>query len=125
MLEFIMAIALSSPVFAHDGPIPKLYTCQDKDISPALIWSGLPNGTKSVALIVDDPDATDREGEAIRLTAACTAELEAAIRRNPSEWVWMHERWRTAPPDPGPPVADPGGAPQAKVMPKNAALSGG
>ena len=72
-----------------------------------------------------DPDATDREGEAIRLTAACTAELEAAIRRNPSEWVWMHERWRTAPPDPGPPVADPGGATQAKPVPKTAELSGG
>ncbi len=59
MLEFIMAIALSSPVFSHKGPIPKLYTCQGKDISPALAWSGLPNGTRSVALIVDDPDAPD------------------------------------------------------------------
>jgi Raf kinase inhibitor-like YbhB/YbcL family protein len=59
MLEFVMAIALSSPVFAHNGPIPKLYTCQGKDISPALTWSGLPSGTKSVALIVDDPDAPD------------------------------------------------------------------
>lgn len=59
MLEFIMAMALSSPVFDHDGPIPKLYTCQGKDISPALSWSGLPNGTKSLALIVDDPDAPD------------------------------------------------------------------
>jgi Raf kinase inhibitor-like YbhB/YbcL family protein len=59
MLEFIMAIALSSPVFSNNGPIPKLYTCQGKDISPALHWSGLPNGTKSIALIVDDPDAPD------------------------------------------------------------------
>ncbi len=54
-----MAIALSSPVFAHRGPIPKVYTCQGKDISPALAWSGLPNGTKSVVLIIDDPDAPD------------------------------------------------------------------
>lgn len=45
-----------------------------------------------------DPDAPDREAEAVRLTAACTAVLEAAIRRNPAEWVWMHERWRTPPP---------------------------
>lgn len=59
MLELVMAIALSSPVFPHNGPIPKLYTCQGKDISPALNWSGLPNGTKSIALIVDDPDAPD------------------------------------------------------------------
>jgi Raf kinase inhibitor-like YbhB/YbcL family protein len=59
MLELIMALSLTSPVFTHNGAIPKLYTCQGKDISPALSWSGLPNGTKSVALIVDDPDAPD------------------------------------------------------------------
>jgi KDO2-lipid IV(A) lauroyltransferase len=41
-----------------------------------------------------DPEAPDREAEAIRLTAACTAVLEDAIRRNPVEWVWWHERWR-------------------------------
>ena len=59
MLDLIMALSLSSPVFRHNGSIPKLYTCQGKDISPALSWSGLPDGTKSVALIVDDPDAPD------------------------------------------------------------------
>lgn len=59
MLELIMAISLTSPVFEHNGAIPKNYTCQGKDISPAMAWSGLPNGTKSVVLIVDDPDAPD------------------------------------------------------------------
>lgn len=59
MLEVIMALSLSSPVFTHNGPIPKLYTCQGKDISPAINWTGLPNGTKSLVLIVDDPDAPD------------------------------------------------------------------
>ena len=54
-----MALALSSPVFPHNGPIPRNYTCQGRDISPALSWSGLPNGTRSLALIVDDPDAPD------------------------------------------------------------------
>ena len=54
-----MALSLSSPVFTQNGPIPKLYTCQGKDISPAINWTGLPNGTKSVVLIVDDPDAPD------------------------------------------------------------------
>ncbi len=54
-----MALALTSPVFSHNGAIPKIYTCQGKDISPALAWSGLPEGTKSLALIVDDPDAPD------------------------------------------------------------------
>ena len=44
-----------------------------------------------------DP-AADREAEVIRLTAACAAVQEAAIRRNPAEWVWMHQRWKTAPP---------------------------
>jgi KDO2-lipid IV(A) lauroyltransferase len=33
----------------------------------------------------------------VRLTGACTAALEQAIRRNPAEWVWMHERWKTRP----------------------------
>jgi Raf kinase inhibitor-like YbhB/YbcL family protein len=59
MLDLIMALSLSSPVFEQNGSIPKLYTCQGKDISPALSWSGLPDGTKSIALIVDDPDAPD------------------------------------------------------------------
>jgi Raf kinase inhibitor-like YbhB/YbcL family protein len=59
MLELIMALSLTSPVFTHNGSIPKLYTCQGKDISPAISWSGLPSGTKSIALIVDDPDAPD------------------------------------------------------------------
>src|SRR5512138_2236273 len=43
-------------------------------------------------------DPPDREAEVVRLTAACTAALEDAIRRHPAEWVWMHERWRTRPP---------------------------
>jgi hypothetical protein len=54
-----MAFALTSTAFIHNGPIPKLYTCQGKDISPALAWSGVPAGTKALALIVDDPDAPD------------------------------------------------------------------
>jgi Raf kinase inhibitor-like YbhB/YbcL family protein len=59
MLELMMMISLTSPVFSPNGTIPKLFTCQGKDVSPALHWSGLPEGTKSVALIVDDPDAPD------------------------------------------------------------------
>ncbi len=43
-------------------------------------------------------DPPDREAEVVRLTAACTAALESAIRRHPAEWVWMHERWKTPPP---------------------------
>jgi KDO2-lipid IV(A) lauroyltransferase len=72
-----------------------------------------------------DADAPDREAEATRLTAACTAILEAAIRRNPAEWVWMHERWKTPPPAPSPGAPGAGDGPQAKPVPKNAGVSGG
>jgi KDO2-lipid IV(A) lauroyltransferase len=44
-----------------------------------------------------DARAADREAEVERLTAACTALQEAAIRRRPEEWVWMHQRWKTQP----------------------------
>lgn len=54
-----MAMTITSQAFTHNGNIPARYTCDGKDISPALDWSGLPEGTKSLALIVDDPDAPD------------------------------------------------------------------
>ncbi len=54
--------------------------------------------TLEVTEIPFSSDPPDREAEVLRLTAACTAALEAAIRRHPAEWVWMHERWRTRPP---------------------------
>jgi len=48
---------LTSPAFSHNGSIPSQYTCDGADVSPALEWSDEPEGTKSFALIVDDPDA--------------------------------------------------------------------
>lgn len=54
-----MPLTITSPSFAHGGEIPALYTCEGRDISPPLAWSGVPEGTKSLALIVDDPDAPD------------------------------------------------------------------
>jgi len=45
-----------------------------------------------------DPKPADKEAEALRITAACQAVLEDAIRRHPADWVWMHERWKTQPP---------------------------
>ena len=54
-----MAFILTSPEFANNGAILKQYTCEGADISPPLRWSGAPQGTKSIALIIDDPDAPD------------------------------------------------------------------
>jgi len=54
-----MTLILKSPDFAHQGEIPKVFTCDGNDSSSALSWSGLPQNTKSLVLIVDDPDAPD------------------------------------------------------------------
>ncbi len=48
---------LSSTAFGEGAPIPAKYTCEDKNVSPPLQWSGAPEGTKSLVLIADDPDA--------------------------------------------------------------------
>jgi Raf kinase inhibitor-like YbhB/YbcL family protein len=54
-----MAFILTSPAFANNGKIPAQYTCDGVDISPPLSWSDAPQGTRSFALIVEDPDAPD------------------------------------------------------------------
>jgi len=48
---------VSSPEFEHNSSIPKKFTCQGDDVNPALIIEGVPANTKTLALIVDDPDA--------------------------------------------------------------------
>ncbi len=53
-------ISISSEAFNDGGTIPDEYTCEGEDISPPLSWQGLPDGTKSIALIMDDPDASGR-----------------------------------------------------------------
>lgn len=50
---------LTSPAFDPMGPIPIRHTCDGGDESPPLAWLGTPEGTRSLALIVDDPDAPD------------------------------------------------------------------
>ncbi len=52
-----MTLQISSPAFSEGQMIPRQYTCDGADISPALSWSGVPEGTRSLALICDDPDA--------------------------------------------------------------------
>lgn len=60
MNALIMTVfTLTSSAFSHNGTIPALYTCDGMNISPPLNWTGLPENTKSLVLIVDDPDAPD------------------------------------------------------------------
>jgi Raf kinase inhibitor-like YbhB/YbcL family protein len=54
-----MPFTLRSPAFANQAEIPAKHTCEGKDVSPPLSWSEPPAGTRSFALIVDDPDAPD------------------------------------------------------------------
>jgi Raf kinase inhibitor-like YbhB/YbcL family protein len=50
---------MTSSAFDNQGAIPVLYTCEGRDVSPPIAWSDVPPGTKSLVLIVDDPDAPD------------------------------------------------------------------
>ena len=97
-----MALTLTSPVFPHNSAIPRPYTCQGADESPPLEWKGAPAATKSLALIVDDPDAPDPK--APRMTwvhwvlynippsatsmkqAIKTSELPAGTREGSNDW---------------------------------------
>jgi Raf kinase inhibitor-like YbhB/YbcL family protein len=54
-----MAFRLTSSAFEQGRPIPRVHTCEGRDVSPPLAWSEPPAGTKSLALVVDDPDAPD------------------------------------------------------------------
>ena len=84
------AFALSSAAFAAGGSIPSEYTCEGADHSPPLSWQDPPAGTKSFALIVDDPDAPDPAAPkvvwvhwvAYNIPAGDTALAENATRRS-------------------------------------------
>jgi Raf kinase inhibitor-like YbhB/YbcL family protein len=54
-----MALAIESAAFPDGGEIPAVHTCEGDERSPPLAWSGVPAGTRSLALVVDDPDAPD------------------------------------------------------------------
>ncbi|HYN82832.1 MAG TPA: YbhB/YbcL family Raf kinase inhibitor-like protein [Gemmatimonadaceae bacterium] len=56
-----MRLSVTSTAFDQGGSIPSRCTCEGDDTSPPLSWTGAPSGTKSFALIVDDPDAPDPE----------------------------------------------------------------
>ena len=52
-----MVFTLKSPAFSNESVIPEKYTCDGADMTPPLQWENMPEGTKSLVLIVDDPDA--------------------------------------------------------------------
>lgn len=54
-------ISLSSPAFANGGRLPPRFTADGEGVSPPLVWGVLPEGTRSIALIVEDPDAPSLE----------------------------------------------------------------
>ena len=52
-----MPLRLTSTAFRQGGDIPKKYTCDGDNVSPPFAWSGVPEGTRSLLLVCDDPDA--------------------------------------------------------------------
>lgn len=54
-----MTLTITSSAFHHQEDIPVRYTCNGDDMAPPLSWTGIPPGTQSLVLIVDDPDAPD------------------------------------------------------------------
>jgi Raf kinase inhibitor-like YbhB/YbcL family protein len=56
-----MSLILTSTAFTDGDSIPAKYTCEGEDLSPQLVWEGAPDNTRSLVLIVDDPDAPDPE----------------------------------------------------------------
>jgi Raf kinase inhibitor-like YbhB/YbcL family protein len=60
LTEVMADFTLTSAAFEDGKEIPRRHTCEGDDLSPPLSWSGVPDGTRSLALIVDDPDAPAR-----------------------------------------------------------------
>ena len=54
-----MTLTLKSSAFDNGGEIPSRYTCDGEDVSPPLVWTGVPETARSLVLIIDDPDAPD------------------------------------------------------------------
>jgi Raf kinase inhibitor-like YbhB/YbcL family protein len=52
-------LTIHSSAFSPGGEIPRIHTCEGKDVSPALEFEGVPQGARSLALVVHDPDAPD------------------------------------------------------------------
>jgi Raf kinase inhibitor-like YbhB/YbcL family protein len=75
-----MALTLTSSAFKNGEAMPSQYTCEGGDVSPPLAWDGVPDGTKSFALILDDPDAPDPKAPKIIWVHWLVYNLAAATR---------------------------------------------
>jgi Raf kinase inhibitor-like YbhB/YbcL family protein len=75
---------LTSSSFQADGEIPSRHTCDGEDVSPALAWEGAPDGTQSLVLVVDDPDARGFvHWVLVDLTASASGSLPEAYAASP------------------------------------------
>ncbi len=107
-----MALRLKSSAFEHLGKIPRIYTCEGEDVSPPLSWTDAPGGTKSFALVVEDPDAPDPQAPKMtwvhwvlyNLPAAARG-LEEGVSRLPEGTLEGRNDWkRTGYGGPCPPI---------------------
>ena len=74
---------ITSPSFTAQGSIPAKYTCEGTDTSPPLAWSAVPASAKSLALIVDDPDAPDPKAPQRTWVHWVVYDLQAQARELP------------------------------------------
>ena len=107
-----MSLTIASPAFQHGDAMPARYTCEGENVSPPLEWSGVPAGTRSLVLIVDDPDAPDPAAPRrvwvhwvlYNLPASCIA-LTEAVRALPAGTLEGTNDWqRTGYGGPCPPI---------------------
>lgn len=98
-----MLFSLTSAAFAHGGEIPRKCGCDGQDVSPPLAWSGVPAGTRSLALIVDDPDAPDPKAPKMTWVhwilynlPLATASLPAGVKTLPAGTLEGVNDWKRA-----------------------------
>jgi Raf kinase inhibitor-like YbhB/YbcL family protein len=79
-----MPFTLTSTAFTEGGSIPRQFTCDGKDVSPALDWSGAPDKTAAFALVVEDPDARDFAHWLVyNMTGSATGALPEGVSASP------------------------------------------